>query len=107
MIRSNKFYELDDVSYPPQGWENINLSNNELLIPKKDDPATRVADLCQKKVKKIIVDITPEKEVKSSLEANTTAISQDSNSSVRKINSKSSKKSEVVTENAKETNKTV
>jgi uncharacterized FlgJ-related protein len=107
VIRSNKFYELDDVSYQPQGWENINLANNEWLIPKKDDPATRVADMCQKKVKEIIVDAVPGKDAESSLEADITAISQESNTSLKEIDNNSSKKSEVVTENAEETNSSV
>ncbi len=88
VIRSNKFYELDDVSYEPLGWENINLVNNEWLIPKKDDPATRVADQCQKKVKEIIVDIAQEKDAEGSL--------SDVNTSSKAINGNSSKKSEVV-----------
>jgi uncharacterized FlgJ-related protein len=99
VIRSNKFYELDDVSYQAQGWENINLANDEWLIPKKDDPAARLADLCQKKVKKIYVDAVPAKD-----EADITAVSQDGNTSLKEIDNAKSKKSKVATENAEEMN---
>jgi Bax protein len=87
MIKSNKFYELDEPSYQPLGWENINLSNNEWLIPKKDDPATRIADRCQKKTKEIIADMPSDTDVNRSQAADITAMPQDRDISVKAMSS--------------------
>ncbi len=48
VIKSNKFYELDDPQYQPPGWTNIKPAKAEYLIPKEDKPAAKVADKCKK-----------------------------------------------------------
>ncbi|MCJ7766022.1 MAG: glucosaminidase domain-containing protein, partial [Thiovulaceae bacterium] len=77
VIKSNKFYQLDATVYQPPGWHKIKPAKAEFPIPEPEEPAAKVADNCNKKNKKIIVDITTDKEGESSLEANTTAISQE------------------------------
>ncbi|MEN8148145.1 MAG: glucosaminidase domain-containing protein [Campylobacterota bacterium] len=48
VIKSNKFYDLDEVQYQPPGWTNIKAAKAEYLIPKEEKPAAKVADKCKK-----------------------------------------------------------
>ena len=48
MIKSNKFYELDDPQYQPPGWTNIKPADPKYLLPKKVKPAAKEASKCKK-----------------------------------------------------------
>lgn len=48
VIKSNKFYMLDDPQYHPPGWKNIKVADKKYLVPKKEKPAEQIADKCKK-----------------------------------------------------------
>ena len=48
VIKSNKFYQLDDPQYQPPGWTNIKPADPKYLIKKKESPAAKVASKCKK-----------------------------------------------------------
>ena len=48
VIKSNKFYELDDPSFQPPGWTNIKPADPKYLVAKKKKPAAKIADKCKK-----------------------------------------------------------
>ena len=48
VIKSNKFYELDDPQYQPPGWTNIKPADPKYLVAKKVAPAAKVASKCNK-----------------------------------------------------------
>ncbi len=48
VIKSNKFYTLDDPQYQPPGWKNIKVADKKYLLPKKEKPAEKIADKCKK-----------------------------------------------------------
>jgi len=48
VIKSNKFYLLDDPQYLPPGWSNIKPADPKYLLSKKEKPAATVADKCKK-----------------------------------------------------------
>lgn len=48
VIKSNKFYLLDDPQYAPPGWKNIKVADKKYLVPKKEKPAEQIADKCKK-----------------------------------------------------------
>jgi hypothetical protein len=68
VIKSNKFYELDTPVYQPPRWENIKPAKAEYLVPKKEEPAAKVADKCKKRDDDNINDIIGTKERESSVE---------------------------------------
>ena len=48
VIKSNKFYMLDDPQYQPPGWTNIKPADPKYLIAKKVEPAAKIASKCNK-----------------------------------------------------------
>jgi len=48
VIKSNKFYELDEPQYQPPGWTNIKPADPKYLVTKKSTPAAKVASKCNK-----------------------------------------------------------
>lgn len=48
VIKSNKFYLLDDPQYAPPGWKNIKVADAKYLVPKKEKPAEQIAEKCKK-----------------------------------------------------------
>ncbi len=48
VIKSNKFYTLDDPQYMPPGWENIKPADPKYLIPVKKKSAAEIAEKCKK-----------------------------------------------------------
>ena len=48
VIKSNKFYLLDDPQYLPPGWKNIKPADPKYLLNKRPKPAAKVADKCKK-----------------------------------------------------------
>jgi len=48
VIKSNKFYLLDEPQYLPPGWSNIKPADPKYLLNKKSKPAAEVADKCKK-----------------------------------------------------------
>ena len=48
VIKSNKFYELDDPQYQPPGWSHIKAADPKYLLSKNKKPAAKIAQKCQK-----------------------------------------------------------
>ena len=48
VIKSNKFYELDEPQYQPPGWTNIKPADPKYLQPEQKKPAAKIADKCKK-----------------------------------------------------------
>jgi len=48
VIKSNKFYLLDDPQYLPPGWSNIKAADPKYLVHKNPKPAAKIATKCQK-----------------------------------------------------------
>ncbi len=48
VIKSNKFYLLDDPKYQPPGWEKIKAADPKYLMSKKEKPEAKIADKCKK-----------------------------------------------------------
>lgn len=48
VIKSNKFYELDEPQYQPPGWAKIKPAKPEYLVAKKEEPAVKIAEKCTK-----------------------------------------------------------
>ncbi len=48
VIKSNKFYTLDDPQYMPPGWQNIKPADPKYLIPVKKKSAAEIAEKCKK-----------------------------------------------------------
>ncbi len=65
VIKSNKFYELDEPQYQPPGWTNIKPADPKYLIVKEDKPAAKVADKCKKENNSTIGE-TPNGDINSS-----------------------------------------
>jgi len=57
VIKSNRFYELDNPVYQPPAWKNIRPAKAEYHVPKKEVPAAKVADKCKKRGDDDITDI--------------------------------------------------
>jgi len=48
VIKSNKFYELDEPSYQPPRWSDIKPADPKYLITTKEKSAAQIADKCKK-----------------------------------------------------------
>ena len=88
VIKSNKFYELDEPQYQPPGWTNIKPANAEYLLAKKEKPAAKVADKCKKDNNDTISD-TPNGDVNSSHAVDITALPQETEYSENNVSMKS------------------
>lgn len=106
VIKSNKFYKLDEPQYQPPGWASIKPAKKEYLVPKKEKPADQVADKCKKDGKSAIQPIDSDKDMNSSRAIDLTALTQDTNTSENTIDANISEKS-VMSERREDTNSSV
>lgn len=83
VIKSNKFYELDDPQYQPPGWTNIKAADASYLLPKKEEPAAKVADKCKKDNNDTIGDQNGD--VNSSHAVDITALTQETESTENNV----------------------
>ena len=60
VIKSNKFYELDDPQYQPPGWRNIKVADPKYLLEKKHKPAAKIADKCKKDEVEALIPKNPD-----------------------------------------------
>lgn len=77
VIKSNKFYKLDDPQFQPPGWTNIKPADPKYLLAKKKKPAAKVADKC-KKDNNSTIDTTPSGDINSSKAVDITALPKES-----------------------------
>jgi len=88
VIKSNKFYELDDPQYQPPGWSNIKAADPKYLLSKEKKPAAKIAEKCKKDK---VTSLTPKnsdinsshvEDIKLIEETNSTIIIQEANKSI-------------------------
>ena len=77
VIKSNKFYELDDPQFQPPGWTNIKPADPKYLLAKKKEPAAKIAEKC-KKDNNNTLGTTPSGDVNSSKAIDITALPKES-----------------------------
>ena len=79
VIKSNKFYKLDEPQYQPPGWTNIKPADPKYLIAKEDKPAAKVADKCKKDNNNTISEI-PNGDINSSRALDISALPKENKS---------------------------
>ncbi|MGB5965325.1 MAG: glucosaminidase domain-containing protein, partial [Sulfurimonadaceae bacterium] len=94
VIKSNKFYELDEPQYQPPGWTNIKPADAAYLLPKKEKPAAKVADKCKKDNNDTIGDQNGD--LNSSHAVDITALTQETESTENNASKKSDTESLLV-----------
>ena len=77
VIKSNKFYELDDPQFQPPGWTNIKPADPKYLLTKKKKPAAKIAEKC-KKDNNSTLGTTPNGDANSSKAIDITALPKES-----------------------------
>ncbi len=95
VMKSNKFYELDNPQYQPPGWTNIKPADPKYLIAKEEKPAAKVADKCKKDNNSTLSD-TQKEDLNSSRAVDITTLPKESETSDKNVTIKSETNSSTV-----------